>query len=264
MTGAASGMGHASAIAMAEAGWPVLMCDVNAVRLGDAADGLRKAMPQAEILSLAGDMTDPAFYDELGRLLAGRPVGALVHAAGLSSTMADATRILAVNLGATITLAEFAKPRMAEGSAAVILCSTSAHMLGDLFDSRIGAVVTPEDADALIDIAPNSVLAYSVSKRGVYLFVQNQALDFGRRGLRIVSISPGVIDTPMGRQEQQTHAMMQEIVDCSPAGRKGQPSEVAAAAVFLCSPQASFITGCDLLVDGGEVASDRFRPSRQA
>lgn len=264
VTGAASGMGEASALAMAEAGWPVLACDVNADRLADAADRLRNQVANAEILTIAGDMTDPAFYERLGATLGDRPVGALVHAAGVSSTMADAARVLAVNLGATIRLVEFVKPRIVKGGAAVIICSTSAYLLGNKFDARIGAVVTPEDADALVDLTPSSVEAYSVSKRGVYLLVQNQALDFGRYGARIVSISPGIIDTPMGRQEQERHTMMQEIVDFSPAGRKAHPSEVANVAVFLCSPKASFVTGCDLLVDGGAVAADRFRPSKKA
>jgi len=263
VTGAASGMGEASAIAMVNAGWPVLMCDLNAERLDDAAARLKAAIPRAGIATLAGDLSDPSFYDRLDETLSGRQIGAVVHAAGISSTMADAPRVMDVNLAATIRLVDFARSRMAPGGAVVLFASTSAYLLGDKFDSRISAVTRPEDVSDILDLVPDSVVAYSVSKRGVYLLAQNQALDFGRHQARIVSISPGLIDTPMGRQEQQTHTMMQEIVDFSPAGRKADPSEVAAAAVFLCSPQASFITGCDLLVDGGAVAVDRLRPSKQ-
>lgn len=264
VTGSASGMGEACAIAMAAAGWPVLMCDVNTGRLEEAAERLKSSGNHSEVLTLSGDLTDPSFFQDLDAALAGRKIGAVIHAAGLSSTMADAARILDVNLGATIRLVDFASTRMASGGAIVILASMAAHLLGDVLDGRIGAIRTPEEAAALIEISQPSALAYSVSKRGVYLLVQNRAEELGRRGARIVSISPGVIDTPMGRQEALEHASMKEIVATSPAGREGDASEVAAAAVFLCSSQASFITGCDLLVDGGAVAVARYRSNRKA
>jgi NAD(P)-dependent dehydrogenase (short-subunit alcohol dehydrogenase family) len=75
---------------------------------------------------------------------------------------------------------------------------------------------------------------------------------WSKRGARIISLSPGIIDTPMGRQELSQQPMMQGMIDA--VGRMGTAEEVAAVAAFLVSPAASFVTGTDVLVDGGSVA----------
>jgi len=98
-------------------------------------------------------------------------------------------------------------------------------------------------------------MAYTVSKRGVKLLVERESPSFGARGARIASISPGIIDTPMGRQEMEKQPIMKVLVDKSPLAREARPEEVAAVAVFLCTPTASFITGTDILVDGGSIAT---------
>ena len=132
VTGAASGMGEASARLMAEAGWPLLLCDVNAERLGNSAKALGKG--DAEVL--AGDISAPGFGDALVAALKGRKVGALVHAAGLSPTMASAERILDVNLAGTMRLTETVLPHMSEGACAVLFASSAAHQMGDKMDER--------------------------------------------------------------------------------------------------------------------------------
>ena len=147
ITGAASGMGEASARLMAEAGWPLLLCDVNAERLGNSAKTLGKG--DAEVL--AGDISAPGFGDDLAAALKGRKVGALVHAAGLSPTMASAERILDVNLAGTMRLTETVLPHMSEGACAVLFASSAAHQMGDKMDEQIGAVTTPE---AVATLAP--------------------------------------------------------------------------------------------------------------
>ena len=100
--------------------------------------------------------------------------------------------------------------------------------------------------------AQDSNEAYLLSKRAIIATVKREAKAFGERKARIVSVSPGLIDTVM------THGVENELTISLLAGaavpRKGRPAEVAAACVFLCSPAASFITGCDLKVDGGELA----------
>ena len=85
--------------------------------------------------------------------------------------------------------------------------------------------------------------------------VEREALSFGQRGARIASISPGIIDTPMGRQEMEGHPIMKQIVDTSPLKRSAAAEEVAAVAVFLCSPSASYISGTDILVDAGSTTT---------
>jgi NAD(P)-dependent dehydrogenase (short-subunit alcohol dehydrogenase family) len=251
VTGAASGMGEAAARLLAEAGWSqLLLCDLNAERLGEAAKRL-----QGQVDTLADDISAPGYGDRLVARLAGRPIGALIHCAGLSPTMADAARVLEVNLAATMRLVDAVRPHMAEGSCAVLFASSAAHMQGAAFDERLNAATTPDAVASLIDLCPDSGIAYSVSKRGVKLLVERESPAFGARGARIASISPGIIDTPMGRAEMEQQPIMKVLVEKSPLGRPALAEEVAAVAVFLCTPTASFVTGTDILVDGGSIAT---------
>lgn len=251
VTGAASGMGEAAARLMAEAGWPLLLCDLNAERLAETAGRFSSA---GAIETLVGDLSDPAYGETLVAALAGRSIGALIHCAGLSPTMAEPARILEVNLAATMRLVEAIRPHMAQGSAAVLFASSAAHMAGTTMDAEISKVTTPEAVASLLSLSPNSGAAYSVSKRGVKLLAEREAPAFGKQGARIATISPGVIDTPMGRAEMEQQPVMKVLVESSPLARPARAEEVAAVAVFLCSPAASFVTGTDILVDGGSMA----------
>ena len=250
ITGAASGMGEAAARLMSEAGWPLLLCDLNGERLAAAADRLWARGP---VEALAGDIAGADFPDRLAAVLADRPVGALIHCAGLSPSMAEPDRILEVNLAATMRLVNAVRPRMADGAAAVLFASIAAHTLGVTLDETISQAATPEAVAGLSACSPDPGAAYAVSKRGVHLLVRREARGFGLRGARIVSVSPGIIDTPMGRTEMQRHAVMQTLVETSALQRAAQAEEVAAVAVFLCSRAASFVTGTDILVDGGSI-----------
>jgi NAD(P)-dependent dehydrogenase (short-subunit alcohol dehydrogenase family) len=250
VTGAASGMGEAAARLMAEAGWPLLLCDLNAERLEAVAGRLGGAAER-----LAGDIAGPGFAGQLAGALNGRPVGALINCAGLSPTMADAARILDVNLAGSMRLLDAVRPHLADGAAAVMFASTAGHMLGAQLDEVIGKVTTADAVSSLMAVTPSSEAAYSVSKRGVQLLVRREAIAFGKKGARINSISPGIIDTPMGRYEMERQPMMKGLLAGTPLARMAQAEEVAAVAVFLCSPTASFVTGTDVLVDGGSMGA---------
>jgi NAD(P)-dependent dehydrogenase (short-subunit alcohol dehydrogenase family) len=254
ITGAAGGMGAAVAARLAGAGWPLLLCDLDAGRLQPMAAKFSAAGHSAQVL--AGDIADPAYPARLTGALAARDIGILIHTAGLSPTMADAERILKVNFDATAKLVEVARPRMAKGGCAVLIASSAAHMVkSDEWDRALTEAIAARSSAALLPLATRPEMAYPLSKRAVIRLVAHEATAFGARGARIVSISPGLIDTAMTRAEQTASAQMRSLLARTPLARLGTADEIASAAVFLCSKDASYITGCDLRVDGGTLAS---------
>ena len=97
-------------------------------------------------------------------------------------------------------------------------------------------------------------LAYQVSKRGVHLLIRRTAPSWGARGARIMSVSPGINDTPMNRALEETNPIMLDIIKNSPLGRRGTPEEIANVVAFITSDAASLLTGSDVLADGGMVS----------
>jgi NAD(P)-dependent dehydrogenase (short-subunit alcohol dehydrogenase family) len=253
VTGAAGGMGSASAVRLAAKGWPLILCDISAARLEEVAVTLRNSAPSVEVLP--GNIADPAFPESLLALLGSRPIGAVIHAAGLSPTMGDAAQILAVNYDATSRLVEAVRPRMLEGACAVLIASSSGYAAkSPATDAALDAIPDGGTSSSLLEIASNPGHAYSLSKRGVQRMVERQARAFGARKARIMSISPGLIDTAMGRAEAKVHPIMAEMRDKTPLGRYGTADEIASVAVFLCSADAAYVTGSDIKVDGGVLA----------
>lgn len=261
VTGAGSGMGAAIARRLARSAGSLLLCDLDAVRLQASWPAYDNG---PAVAFLGGDVGDSAFAGQLVDALAGRAVAAFVHCAGISATMAEPARILQVNLAGTLSLVEALRPHMAPGAVAVLLSSTGAHYIGSLVDTFLNEVIRADQVTALIDHAPTSPRAYSISKRAVQLIVRREAAAFGQFGARIVSISPGIIDTPMGRAEYDAMTEVRSIVTGGALPRLGLPEEVAEVTAFLCSPAASFITGCDILVDGGQIAAFQVAQARAA
>lgn len=254
VTGAASGMGRAVAQCMAARrdGRAILLCDLQEKELEQTRMRIG-ADCHCEIL--AADLSAPEFGERLQAFIGDRSVGALIHCAGLSSSMADAERIFAVNLVGTLILVDTVRSRMARDGAAVLFASLAGHLLGTALDEKIMAATTPAAIANLLPLAGSSrEAAYSISKRAVQLLARREARAFGERGARINSLSPGVIDTPMGRAEMVRHPVMQDMIKRMPLKRAAQPEEVAEVAAFLCSAASSFITGTDILVDGGSLA----------
>lgn len=252
VTGAVGGMGSQCARLMAEDGWnDLLLCDIDEARLEAVAAPLRDAGAKVDIV--AGEITAPDFMARLLAAVGTRPIAAVVHTAGVAPMMAEKDRVLAINLDATIALVEAIRPRMAEGSAVVLFASTAGHFpvppeLAALFEQPI----PPEGTAALVDQVPDSQFAYFLSKRAVRALVKREAKSFGERGARLVSLSPGLVDTIMTAGE--VNEATQHMLDVAAIPRKGRPEELAQVAVFLASPKASFIAGADIVVDGGELA----------
>ncbi len=254
VTGAAGGMGSATARQLARDGWrQLLLCDLDAGRLEAVAASLSAGTAAVDIL--AADIADSAFPDRLRQALGGRAIGALVHTAGISPKMAAPERILDVNLGATIRLLDGVGERMAPAAAIVLFASNSSYVpLPPAAVAAFTQPLPPEGVFALAGFAPTSELAYPLSKLGVRALARREAKAFGERGVRLLSISPGAVDTDMTRGEMAVGDFAQRMIERSALGRIGRADELAAVVAFLCSPAASFMAGCDVLVDGGQIA----------
>jgi NAD(P)-dependent dehydrogenase (short-subunit alcohol dehydrogenase family) len=254
VTGGCSGMGLACARHFSKTHRLVLV-DINQVRLEEAAAELASA--GSVVVPFAVDVTDPSAIAGLVALVAslGR-FAVLAHCAGLSPTMADGRRIMEVNLVGTALLERAFLPLVTPGAAAIFIASSAAHMQG--FEARDDAVLRQPLAPGFWKkIAPDLATpgdAYSASKRGVILYTRSVAAEWGAQGGRVVSLSPGLINTPMGRQEAAGQPIMATLLEVTALGREGQADEIASVVAFLASKDASFISGTDVLVDGGLVA----------
>jgi NAD(P)-dependent dehydrogenase (short-subunit alcohol dehydrogenase family) len=208
-------------------------------------------------VGVACDVSDPAAIARLVDEVRGLGLfRALVHAAGISPTMADPRRVFEVDLVGTQYLLDAFAPLTVAGAAAVCFASSAAHQIGVLApDPGLDALVEDPLADGFADRAaarvPDPGLAYAWAKRGVIRAVARSAVMWGARGGRVNSLSPGMIDTPMNAQEFEQQPMMQVMLDHTPLRRLGRADELAAVAAFLVSDAASFVSGVDLLVDGG-------------
>ena len=253
VTGAAGGMGSHCVRLLGEDGWAELvLCDLDEARLAPVAERLRGQGRKVELLG--AEITDPAFVEKLLARVGDREIGAAIHTAGVSPHMTDKDRLLQINLDATQAIVEAIRPRMANGGAAVLFASMASYFpISPEADAAFEAPLPPGGSAALRHFVTNEGVAYTLSKRAVRAIAKREARSFGARGARIVSLSPGLIDTAMNAGEANEHT--EAMLAGAALPRLGRPEELAAAAVFLCSPQAGFITGCDLRVDGGALSS---------
>ena len=234
ITGAASGIGRASALAFASAGASVALLDIDAEGLADTAAAVRAAGARAEVL--VADVRDlQAVTGAVGRAVAafGR-LDAALNNAGVPGPYLpldeyaeeDFMQILQVDLAGVwrCMRAEIRQMR-AQGHGAIVNTS-----------SMLGAAAMPDNG------------AYIAAKHGVHGLTRAAAVELGGTGIRVNAIAPGVTRTGM------TSAVSDDLLRTVPLGRIAEPEEIAAAAVWLCSPEASYITGSVLVADGGWLA----------
>jgi NAD(P)-dependent dehydrogenase (short-subunit alcohol dehydrogenase family) len=255
------GMGHAVARRLG-AGKTVLLADNNAAALTSvakalSADGHQVHSREVDVASPESVRTLAAHAASLGA------VTQVAHTAGLSPSQASSEAILAVDLlGTALVLEEFGEV-IAEGGAGVVVASMAGHLFPPLTAEQERALAHSPASELLAlefvsthkTAAPG--VAYGIAKQANHIRVRAASAQWGRRGARINSISPGIISTPMSHQELASPVgdAMRAMIAASATGRLGTPDDIAAATAFLLGPDASFITGTDLLVDGGATAA---------
>jgi NAD(P)-dependent dehydrogenase (short-subunit alcohol dehydrogenase family) len=226
----------------------------------------------AKILSEAGFTISTAIVDVSSRAsvqalvktaTAIGGISGLIHAAGVSPSQATPSVILHVDLyGTALILEEFGNV-IASGGSGVVIASQSGHRLPALTAEENKALATTpvEDLLSLSMLKPenikDSLHAYQLSKRGNSLRVMAEAVRWGKKGARVNTISPGIIITPLAKEELEGPRGdgYRKMLTISPAGRAGTPDEVANVAALLMQQDGAFITGSDFLMDGGVTAA---------
>ena len=243
VTGAASGIGAACALRFAQEGARVAGLDLAAPE-GEAWAAVEKAASGASF-TLADVRSEAAVEAAVAQVVQrhGR-IDVLVNAAGVAGggavhglAVEEWDRVLDVNLKGTF-----------------LVCK---HVLQRMLEHRSGSIVNLASIEGLEGFEGGS--AYNASKGGVVLLTRNLAIDYGRRGIRVNCICPGLIETSMtaGIFQPGFERYLERFIDAHQLGRAGQPAEIAAAALFLASDDASFVTGHSLVVDGGFTAGHR-------
>ena len=273
-TGAAGAMGSACVLALAPAVDVVLLTDVDEERLAATAERVERETT-TKVGTAVGNLGEPAFVVDLAaRADALGDLHSLVHTAGLSPSMAGWREILRVDLAAVARLLDAFLPRVVPGSAAVCLASVSGHM--GAFDPVMDAVLDDPLAtdfearfQSVAGDAPDAGATYRLAKHGVIRLCERAAVTWGARGGRVVSLSPGLIDTEMGRLELVHNPIKTWMSEITPVGGErsgpdtvlpGRADDIANTVAFLCSDRASFLSGCDVRVDGGLLAAMNHRP----
>jgi NAD(P)-dependent dehydrogenase (short-subunit alcohol dehydrogenase family) len=238
VTGAASGMGRAAALAFAEEGAAVAVCDIDAAGGRRASDEITAGGGRAVFVPV--DVADPGSVAAMVERVTGELGGlhCAFNNAGISEgygpeeawDMGVFERTIAVN---------------ARG---VFLCLK--HEIAWMLDHGGGAIVNTASVAGLVAV---SSLHYVASKHAVVGMTRSAGTDYAPRGIRVNAVCPGAIDTPMVARSIAA-GFRETIENLHPMGRIGRPREVAEAVLWLCSDDASFVTGHALPVDGGFVA----------
>ncbi len=255
----AGGMGVAIARRIGT-GRHVVLADVSTARADEVAALLRGE--GHFVTTVATDVSDRAQVDALADAAAALgPIRAIAHTAGLSPVQAPPAPIVAVDVMGTAYVLDAFERHVIPGTTCVCIASMAGTMTTLEPDVLRALALTPTADLAALPILDPSTMdpgsAYGIAKRANHVRVQAASIAWGRKGGRVVSISPGIISTPMGQQELggESGDMMRMMLDLSATKRLGTPEDIAMTVEFLISPQASFITGTDILVDGGVIAA---------
>ena len=240
------------------------------VLLADLREENAKAA--AEVLGNAGFETSTAIVDVASResvhalvqsATALGEVTGVIHAAGVSPSQASPAAILAVDLYGTALVLEAFGNVIARGGACVVIASQSGHRLAAL-NAEQNAALALTPADELLSLSllqadqvKDSLHAYQLAKRCNVLRVMAEAVRWGKRGARVNAISPGIVITPLAKDELTgpRGEGYRRMIELCPVGRAGTPDEVGNVGALLMGGDGAFITGSDFLMDGGVTAS---------
>lgn len=262
ITGGGSGMGLEAAKLIGK--------DQKIILAGRTVSKLENAIAELTALGIEAeafpaDVGDRESVEALAKYASEQGVvKTVIHAAGISPHMGDGKKIFAINAAGTINMTEVFAPIMGKDSCILNVASMSAYMVPDdktptpVFALAMrGADAFLAGADQILAAMPpeqQSGAAYSISKKFVIWYTQQSAVKYGRSGLRIVSISPGTFATPMGKLEGEAAA---SFALQGALGRVGDPVEIARMMAFMVSDSCSYLTGVDILYDGGSIAALR-------
>ena len=248
VTGAASGIGRATALALASAGARIAGGDLDESGLEATAAQVRDTVPDAETLWLRGDVSVRSDVETLvqravsmwGRIDAMANVAGILHRSPVVDTQEDALdRVLSVNLKGTFFGCQAAVPVMREaGGGSIVNIASSAA------------------------VAPSPTLAaYAMSKAGVLALTRVLAAEVAAFGIRVNAVAPGMVDTPMAlagaRREdgsvdpERREELLRTVRERIPLGIEGRPRDIALGVLYLCSPAARYMTGQVLHLNGG-------------
>lgn len=242
------------------AGKHIILADLRLENAESAARALLEA--GFEVTAASVDITSRASVETLvSTATAIGDITGIIQAAGVSPSQASPETILKVDLYGTALVLELFGNVIAKGGAGVVIASQSGHRLAAVTPEQNTALATTSVEDLLalpfLQNVTDSLNAYQLSKRGNSLRVMAEAVRWNKRGARINTISPGIVMTPLARDELTgpRGEGYRQMLSLSPASRAGTPDEIATLAALLMGPEGAFIIGSDFLIDGGVTAS---------
>ena len=260
ITGGSSGIGLATAFRMGSKGYTLVLAARTPAKMEKAIARLKEE--QLEVTACRCDISDwesvqkmAAYAQSLGE------VSIVLHIAGMSPHMGNAEAIMRGNALGTVHIHDAFYPILARGGCLVDTSSMSAYLTPEFIMPKKAFPLASTDRDAFlrkmvarVNLLPpksRAGAAYAISKYFVIQYAKKEAARFGKRGVRVLSITPGNFDTPMGELEKEEAA---NYLRYNAIQRLGRPDEIAALFAAVSDPEMGYLTGCDILCDGGCIA----------